>query len=74
MTVAVASEDILGYGVTLLPRIVYVEVRRRGPFRIYKPLEVKVQVNRVNICDFQAVSYDGVSPATASYVVESARH
>ncbi len=56
MTVTVAAEDVLDYGVALLPGVVYVKVGRRAPFRVDEPLEVKVQINRINIGDFQAVS------------------
>ncbi len=56
VTVTVAAEDVLDYGVALLPGVVYVKVGRRAPFRVDEPLEVKVQINRINIGDFQAVS------------------
>ena len=74
VTVAVAAEDVLGYGVALFPGVVYVKVGRRASFRIDEPLEVKVQVNGINISDFQTVSNNGISSAAASHMVKSTGH
>jgi hypothetical protein len=54
--VTIPFKDVIYDVIALFPGIINIEVGRRSPFRINESLEVKVQVNRINISDFQAVS------------------
>jgi hypothetical protein len=70
----VPLENVIEHLVAFLPGVVDVEVRGTRTFGVDEALEVKVELNGVNIGDLQAVSHHGIRPAPASYVVESAGH
>ncbi len=74
MLPAVPLKDVIDHLVALLPRIVDVEIRRTGTFRVDKTLEVQIQLDGVNIGNFQAVGNHAVGTASPAHMIKPARH
>ena len=74
MVLAIFIENVLDDCVPILPREIEVEVRRAGPHRVEETLKVQVQLNGVDISDFQAVGHHAVGAATTPHMVEALFH
>ena len=71
---AIFFEDVRDDMVAVAPREVEVEVGRTAPLGVEETLKIQVQLYRVHIGDFQAISHHAIGPAAPPDVVKSLRH
>ncbi len=74
MLASVAFKNIVLHLIPVFPGIIDVEVGRRSAFRIDEAFKIQVQLNGINIGDFQAIGHNAVGAAAASHMVKAAAH
>jgi len=70
MLTTISFENIVNHRISVLPRIIYVEIGWTAPFGIDKTLKIKIQLYRIHVGDAQAISYDAVGPTATPYMIK----
>src|SRR5690349_15261267 len=73
MLLSISLENIIHDVIAIGPAEINIKVGRRSSFWIQETYKIKVQFNRINIGDAEAISYNRIGATPPPYIVKSAR-